>query len=72
MKKYLLNGGLIASGSVMAMNVAHAALPAGIATGLTAIQTDVGDLADLVWPVVLFVFGSLIVFKLFKRFGNKI
>lgn len=72
MKKYLLNGGFIAAVSLMSMNAAQAALPAGISTGLTTIQGDVGDLADLVWPVVIFVFGSLIVFKLFKRFGNKI
>lgn len=72
MKKYLslitapILGFLFTSGTAMA------ALPAGITTGLTTIQSDASDLADLVWPVVLFVFGALVLFKLFKRFGNKI
>lgn len=51
---------------------AQAALDAGIATQLTAIQVDGLALATLVWPVVIVLFGSLVMFKLFKRFGSKI
>ena len=55
-----------ASGSAMA------ALPAGIAPALATVQQDGLDLADLVWPVVITLFGALILFKLFKRFGSQI
>lgn len=51
---------------------AQAALPTGIDTQLTAVQTDALALADLVWPVVITLFGALILFKLFKRFGSQI
>lgn len=51
---------------------AFAALPSGLSAGLTSIQTDGLALADMVWPVVLSIVGSLIVFKLFKRFIGKI
>ncbi|WP_027855000.1 major coat protein [Marinobacterium litorale] len=51
---------------------ANAALPASIGTELTAIETDALALADLVWPVVITLFGALILFKLFKRFGSQI
>lgn len=52
--------------------VASAALPAGIATGLDAIEADGLALIDLVWPIVLTLFGGMILFKLFKRAGSKI
>lgn len=55
-----------------AASEAHAGLPAAIGTQLTQVQTDGLALADLVWPVVITLFGSLVLFKLFKRFGNKI
>lgn len=51
---------------------AAAALPAGIAPALATVQQDGLDLADLVWPVVITLFGALILFKLFKRFGSQI
>lgn len=60
-------GALMAAGSA-----ANAALPAAIATELTAVQTDGLALADLVWPVVITLFGALVLFKLFKRFGSQI
>ena len=51
---------------------ANAALPAAIGTQLTEIQQDGLDMADLVWPVVITLFGALVLFKLFKRFGSQI
>lgn len=51
---------------------AHAALPAAISTELDAVKTDGLAMADLVWPVVIALFGALVLFKLFKRFGSKI
>jgi hypothetical protein len=62
--------------SILALAVtpqlAHAALPAGIATGLDAVEADAAALFDLVWPVVLTIFGGMVLFKLFKRAGAKI
>lgn len=54
------------------VGVAQAALPLGIATGLDAVEADALALFDLVWPVVIAIFGGMVVFKLFKRAGNKI
>ena len=50
---------------------AQAALPEGVATTVTAIQTDGKAIFDLVFPVVGVFLGLAIVIKLFKRFGNK-
>lgn len=51
---------------------ANAALPTGIDTELESIKTDGLAMADLVWPVVITLFGALVLFKLFKRFGSQI
>lgn len=58
--------------AMLGVNVAHAALPAGIATAVTAAQTDGLALADLIWPALIILAGALLLFKLFKRFFNKI
>jgi hypothetical protein len=57
---------------IVGSSSAMAALPAGISAELSSVQTDGLALADLVWPVVIALFGSLLMFKLFKRFGSKI
>lgn len=51
---------------------ANAALPTGIDTQLATVQADGLAMADLVWPVVITLFGALVLFKLFKRFGSQI
>ncbi len=51
---------------------AHAALPEVIATEFAKVQADGLSLADLVWPVLMTIFGALLLMKLGKRFGNKI
>jgi uncharacterized membrane protein len=50
----------------------HAALPAGIASGLTSIQADMTSLVDLVWPAVIASVAATVIFKLFQRFASKI
>ena len=64
----------VAGFAAMGMTVqeAAAALPAAIGTQLTQVQADGLALADLVWPVVITLFGALVLFKLFKRFGSQI
>lgn len=65
----LAGGAALALGSIAS---AHADLPAAIGTQLAQVQSDGLDLANLVWPVVITLFGALILFKLFKRFGSQI
>lgn len=57
---------------VALVGVAHAELPASVATSITAIQTDGTAIFDLVFPVVAAFLGLAIVIKLFKRFANKV
>lgn len=54
------------------LSAAHAELPAVIGTEFTKVQADGLALADLVWPVLMAIFGALLLMKLGKRFGNKI
>jgi len=60
--------------SVLAATIgaAHAELPAVIGTEFSKVQADGLSLADLVWPVLMAIFGALLLMKLGKRFGNKI
>jgi len=51
---------------------AHAALPAVIGTEFDKVQADGLALADLVWPILLALFGAVLLMKLAKRFGNKV
>ena len=51
---------------------AHAALPAAIATEFEKVQADGLALADLVWPILLALFGAVLLMKLAKRFGSKV
>lgn len=65
----------IASGSavvVAGIASAHAALPAAIATEFSKVQEDGLALADLVWPILLALFGAVLLMKLAKRFGSKV
>jgi len=67
-------GAKIATGTALVIGSASAMaeLPASIAVGLETVKADSFEMADLMWPVVIAVFGSFLLFKLFKRFGNKI
>ncbi|GAA3552144.1 major coat protein [Zobellella aerophila] len=73
--KYMMSRAVTASVVVvtaLAAGSANAALPAAISTELATVQADGLAMADLVWPVVIALFGALVLFKLFKRFGSKI
>lgn len=67
-----LTSALSALALAVVPGLANAALPTGVSSGLTSIQTDGLALADLVWPVVIAIVGAVVVFKLFKRFISKI
>jgi hypothetical protein len=68
-----VNTKILAGSALLVTSVSSfAALPVAIGTALTEVETDGLALADLVWPVVIALFGSLLMFKLFKRFGSKI
>ncbi|MDC7700378.1 major coat protein [Vogesella indigofera] len=51
---------------------AFAALPASVATTVTAAQSDASDMFDLIFPVIGVIVGMTLVIKLFKRFTAKI
>ncbi|MFK5891203.1 MAG: capsid protein [Flavobacteriaceae bacterium] len=61
-----------AATSLAVSSTASAALPAIIGTTLTTVSADAVAMGDLVWPIVVTIFGAVLLFKLFKRFGNKI
>lgn len=59
------------------LSVAQAAsatdtLPAGVATAVTAVQTNGQAIFDLVFPVIAVLVGLVVVIKLFKRFVSKV
>lgn len=64
-------GALVAVSAVVS-SAAHAALPAGVSDGFTAISTDATTLAGYAGAAVILVLGFTIGLKLTKRFANKI
>ena len=62
----------VAAVALASVQSAFAALPVIIGTTLTTVSADAVALGDLIWPVVVTIFGAVLLFKLFKRFGNKI
>jgi uncharacterized membrane protein len=64
--------GMFVAFLAMFSSFANAALPTGVSGGLSSIQSDMLALVDLVWPVVIASVAAIIIFKLFKRFANKI
>jgi len=61
-------------GALMAASIgaAHAELPEVVGTTLATVKADGLALADLVWPILLALFGVALLMKLTKRFGGKI
>ncbi|WP_420170664.1 major coat protein [Pseudomonas alloputida] len=49
----------------------HAALPEYITAAFTEMKTNANDLIAESWPVLIMVFGALVLMKLFKKFGNR-
>lgn len=64
--------GVVGTGVALVAGSANAALPAVIGTELTSLQTDGLALADLVWPVLIALFGAVLLMKLAKRFMSKV
>lgn len=54
-----------------AVSSAHAALPTAVDDAFTAFQADAVALIDKGWPLLVAVFGAMILMKLFKKVGNK-
>lgn len=70
MKNYLVV--LFASALSLFGISAFAALPAGVATGFTDIQTNMQGVFDLALPVVILGVVLMLVIKLMKKFANKV
>ena len=58
--------------TVVGIGSAVAAIPAIVGTTLTGVQTDGLAMIDLVWPVVVVIFGGMLLINIFKRAGSKI
>lgn len=50
---------------------AQAALPTAVDTAITGFQSDATSLIDKGWPLMIAVFGGLLIMKLFKKVANK-
>lgn len=57
--------------SLLATSSAHAALPTAVTDAITAFQGDATALINAGWPLLVAVFGGMILMKLFKKVGNK-
>jgi len=58
--------------AVAGIGSAVAAIPAIVGTTLTGVQTDGLAMVDLVWPVVVTIFGAMLLINIFKRAGSKV
>lgn len=57
---------------VLGVTTAQAAIPAIVGTTLTSVQVDGLAMIDLVWPVMITLFGGILLIKIFKRAANKV
>lgn len=57
---------------MLGVTAANAAIPAIVGTTLTSVQTDGLAMIDLVWPVMITLFGAILLIKIFKRAANKV
>jgi len=71
-KKLMFKIGGGASVLLAGLSAAHAELPAVIGTEFSKVQANGLALADLVWPILLTLFGAVLLMKLARRFGGKI
>lgn len=62
----------VAAVAVAGIGSAVAAIPAIVGTTLTGVQTDGLAMIDLVWPVVVTIFGGMLLINIFKRAGSKV
>jgi Phage major coat protein, Gp8 len=57
--------------SLGAVSSAHAALDAAVAAAFTAVSTDVADMTEAAWPILIAVTTAIIGMKLFKKFTGR-
>jgi len=69
MKNYLKIGFVALSSTIAGF--ASAALPTGVSTAMTEVQTDGMALIDLAWPVLTAITVGFVIMKLFKRAVSK-
>lgn len=55
-----------------AVTASVADIPAIVGTTLTEVQADGIAMIDLVWPVVVTIFGGILLITIFKRAANKV
>jgi len=69
-------GVALITGLGLAVGSAQAAIDATVATAITtelaAVQANAGELSGYVWPIVIGIFGLVVLFKLFKRFAGQV
>lgn len=70
LKKLFIRGGIPAAIGGITMS-AHAALPTAVDTAFTDFQANATALLDKGWPLLIAVFGGMVLMKLFKKVGNK-
>jgi len=70
--KLLKKAGAALALSLAAAGSAMATIPAIVGTTLTGVQTDGLAMIDLVWPVVVTIFGGMLLINIFKRAGSKV
>jgi hypothetical protein len=66
----LVAGASLVAGSAMA--AIDATVATAITTELAAVQANAGELSGYVWPIVIAIFGLVVLFKLFKRFAGQV
>lgn len=70
LNKLFVRAGISAALGTMAVS-AHAALPTAVDTAFTDFQANATALIDKGWPLLIAVFGGMVLMKLFKKVGNK-
>lgn len=65
-------GGVVVAVATVGASAAHAALPAGVEAGFTAMSGDATTLAGYAGTALMVILGLTVGLKLTKRFANKI
>ena len=70
--KARLSAAVLGASAFFATVVAHAEIDASVTTAMNQVKADATELNTIVMPIVISILGMGIVYKLVKRFGNKI
>lgn len=68
-KKLIVRAGIATT--ILAASTAQAALPTAVDTAFTDFQANATALLDKGWPLLIAVFGGMVLMKLFKKVGSK-